>query len=84
MKNFFKKFKNYGFWTSLTAAIILFLNALGNAFGFSIENKIVEDCIMAFAGILVALGLVSKSSKTENKEKENSVSENDDNAKIDN
>ena len=60
MKNFFKRISKYSFWTSFAGAMILLLNAFGRAFGFEIENKIVEDCILAFAGILVVLGVVSK------------------------
>lgn len=59
MKNFFKKIKTYSFWVSLSGAIIVLLNAFGNAFGFEIENKIIEDCVMSIASILVVLGIVS-------------------------
>lgn len=59
MKKFFKKFSSYAFWVSLSAAVVILINALGRAFGFSIENKVVEDCIMALAGVLVVLGIVS-------------------------
>ncbi len=59
LKNFFKKIKSYSFWVSLSGAIIVLLNAFGNAFGFEIENKIVEDCVMSIASVLVVLGIVS-------------------------
>lgn len=59
MKKFFEKIKSYSFWVSLSASLILFLNALGNAFGFEIQNQIVEDCIMSFASLLAVLGIVS-------------------------
>ncbi len=65
MKNFFKKFQNYSFWVSLSAGIILLLNSLGRAFGFKIENKVVEDFIMSIAGVLVILGIVSKPDRNE-------------------
>ena len=58
MKNFFKRFTKYSFWVSLSGAVVILLNAFGKAFGFSVENKIVEDCIMAIAGVLVVLGVV--------------------------
>ena len=61
MKNFFKKFKSYGFWVSLSAAIIVLLNALGRAFGFSIDEKIVDDVVMSLASLLVVLGIVDMS-----------------------
>lgn len=67
MKNFFKKFRSYSFWVSLSGAIIILLNAFGRAFGFKIENQIVEDCIMAIAGLLVVLGFCFKSPTDEDK-----------------
>ena len=58
MKKLFKKIKNYSFWVSLSASVILLITALGNAFGFKIEDKIVNDIIMSIAGVLVVLGIV--------------------------
>lgn len=74
MKNFFKKFRSYSFWISLSGAIILLINALGRAFGFSIENQLVEDIVLSIAGVLVVLGLVTMDFKPNDEEKE----ENDD------
>lgn len=68
MKNFFKKFTKYSFWVSLSGAIVILLNAFGKAFNFSIENKIVEDCIMAVAGVLVVLGVVGGAAGQKTKE----------------
>ncbi len=76
MKNFFKKFKSYGFWVSLSAGIIVLLNALGRAFGFSIENQIVEDVIMSIASLLVILGVVSMNDKDKKNNKNDSQNEN--------
>ncbi len=81
----FKKMKHYGFWISLSGALILLLNSFGRAFGFSIDNKIVEDCVMAIAGLLVVFGVVvpdkkecdNISTKEDNKTNEkNNVEEN--------
>ena len=81
MKKFFKRFSKYSFWVSLSGAIVILLNAFGKAFNFSIENKVVEDCIMAIAGVLVVLGVVGGvAGKTD--EDENVNEENND--KIDN
>lgn len=67
MKNFFNKIKSYSFWVSLSGAIIVLLNAFGNAFGFEIENKVVEDCVMSVASLLVVLGVVANGkNKAEN------------------
>lgn len=65
MKNFFKNMKSYKFWVNLSAALIIFLNALSKPLGIQIENQIVEDVILGFAGVLVVLGLVSKNEKTQ-------------------
>ena len=70
MKNFFKKFRSYSFWISLSGAIILLINALGRAFGFSIENQLVEDIVLSIAGVLVVLGLVTMDVKPNDEEKE--------------
>ncbi len=71
--SFFNRFKNYGFWVSLSAALIVLLNAFGNAFGFKIENQIVEDIVLSVAGLLVVFGVV-----TMNKPNDNNPDENDD------
>lgn len=68
MKNFFKKMKDYNFWVSLSAALIILLNAFGNAFGFSIKNQIVEDCVMSIAGMLVVFGIVNMKNGGDNSE----------------
>lgn len=60
-----KIFKSYGFWTALAGAVVILINALGDLFGFKIESKLVENVIMAVAGVLVALGVVSMGEKKE-------------------
>lgn len=60
MKKFFKRMGDYNFWLSLSGALVILLSAFGNAFGFSINNKIVEDCVMAVAGMLVVFGIVNR------------------------
>lgn len=93
MKNFFKKFSSYSFWVSFSGAILILLNAFGKAFGFSVENQVVEDCIMAIAGVLVVLGVVGNINKNDEDESitsgeidgDNNISDNEDNFKeIDN
>lgn len=78
MKKFFKRFSKYSFWVSLSGAIVILLNAFGKAFGFSIDNKVVEDCIMAVAGVLVVLGLVGGVSGKTGENKNENVEENND------
>ena len=53
-----KKYKTYGFWIALSGAGVVFINALGKCFGFSVEEQVVSDIIMSMAGILVVLGIV--------------------------
>ena len=68
MKNFFKKMKSYSFWVSFSGALIILLNAFGRIFGWQIENRIVEDCIMSIAGILVVFGVVTMDNGGDNGE----------------
>ena len=56
MKN---KFKSFGFWSALAGAVVVLLNALGRAFGFAVQEELVTDIIMAVAGVLVVLGVVT-------------------------
>lgn len=65
MKN---RIKSYSFWTALSGAAIVLLNALGDCFGFSINDELVKGLIMAVAGILVVLGVVTMPPKEENKD----------------
>lgn len=71
MKNFFKKMKSYSFWVALSSAVVVLLNALGRAFGFSIQNKIVEDVILAIASLLVVLGIVNMNAENTTNDAEN-------------
>ncbi len=73
MKNFFKNMKNYKFWINFSAALIIFLNALSKPLGIEIDNQVVEDVILGFAGVLVVLGLVNKSGKEEDKKSDSHV-----------
>ena len=67
------RFKDYRFWTALAGAVVILLNALGECFGFSVDNDLVSGIIMAIAGILVVFGVVSK--PKENQKEEDSKSE---------
>ena len=63
------RIKTYNFWTTLSAALILLLEALGRCFGFEIPNAIVNDIIMSICGVLVVLGVVTAPKKeTKNQE----------------
>ncbi len=65
-----KSYKNYGFWVALSGAVVIFLNALGEIFGFAIEDQVVSNLIMAIAGVLIVLGVVNMPTKEEIKSEE--------------
>ena len=67
MKN---KIKSYGFWTALAGAVVVLVNALGQMFGFSVDNEIITNVIMAIAGLLVVLGVVTMPKGDNQDEKE--------------
>ena len=75
-------FKSYGFWTALAGAVTILVSALGKCFGFSVDNTLITDIIMAIAGVLVVLGVVSmpKNDKKE-EDKEETQSEEDEEEK---
>ena len=66
-----QRLKSYKFWVSLSASVILFVNALGNLFGFRIDEVAMESVIMAFCGVLVVLGFVDKPKENQSEEKPN-------------
>lgn len=61
-----KNFKSFGFWTALAGAITVLVSTLGKCFGFSVDNQIINDVIMAIAGVLVVLGVVTMPKKEDN------------------
>ena len=70
-----KRFKTYAFWVALSGAIVILVQSLGKLFGFQIESSIIENVIMSICGVLVVLGIVTKTpeeqDKSENVEKNN-------------
>ena len=57
-QNLKSKLGNYGFWMSLTGAIVVFLQSMG----VKIDNEIASEVVGAFCSILVVLGIVSNPS----------------------
>lgn len=55
MNKWKEKCKNYGFWISLSASVVFFLQACG----MKINQPFVEGAVNAFCGILVVLGIIS-------------------------
>lgn len=75
-----EKIKSYSFWTALSGAVVVLLQAIGKCFGFSINSDLVSGLIMAVAGVLVVFGIVSmpnKDDKSKNENDENSKDQND-------
>lgn len=63
--------KSYSFWTTLAGSLALIASAIGKAFSIKVEEKIIIDIVMAIAGVLVAVGVItmpSDKSKTDEKE----------------
>lgn len=73
--NFFNKIKSYGFWVSFSSSLIVLLTALGKLFGFSVENQLVEDCVMSIASVLAVLGIVTMNDNKDDKIDEDDLSE---------
>ena len=69
-----KNIKSYSFWTALAGAVTILVSALGKCFGFSIDNQVITDVIMAVAGVLVVLGVVTMPKK-ENKNTEENLNQ---------
>ena len=69
------KIKSYSFWTALSGAVVVLLQALGDCFGFSIQSELVSGIIMAIAGVLVVFGVVSMPKKSDNKTDDNTTEE---------
>ena len=58
-----KKIKSFGFWTALAGALTILVEALGKCFGFTVEEGLVSEIVLAVAGVLVVLGVVCMPSK---------------------
>ena len=59
-----QRLKSYKFWVALSGAVVIFVKALGDAFGFEISAEVIDGVIMGFCGVLVAMGLVEKPTKS--------------------
>lgn len=62
MKN---KFKSYSFWMSVTAAIILVINNLGNIFGFEVDGNVITKIVDSICGVLILFGVITMTKKDE-------------------
>ena len=71
---FSKRIKTYKFWVALSAALILFVQTIGDALNFEIDAETINSVIMAFCGVLVVCGFVTKDEdidSTDTNEEEN-------------
>lgn len=62
------RLKSYSFWVSLSAALVIFVEAIGKAFNFDIPEEIINNIVMGFCGVLVVLGVVVKPTSTTSSE----------------
>ena len=69
MKKLINKASTYAFWVGLASAILVLAKAIGNVFGFMVDETIITELIMSICGVLVVLGFVTKdnTSTTEDK-----------------
>ena len=74
-----ERIKSYSFWVGLAGAVVAVVQAIGKAVGFIPNEEIISNIILGIAGVLVALGIVSKPKNTTNQnnlqEKEESMEE---------
>ncbi|MDD2445774.1 MAG: hypothetical protein PHX09_03070 [Clostridia bacterium] len=54
------RIKSYKFWVALSASIVILLQALGEAFNFSVSESIINGITLGFCGVLVVLGVIEK------------------------
>lgn len=60
-----ERMKTYNFWVSLASAMLLIINTLGKKFDFSVDEKMYNDLLSSFCGILVLLGIIVPPSNSE-------------------
>ena len=70
-----QKFKSYKFWVALSGAVVVFVKALGQVFGFSADESVIDGIIMGFCGILIAIGLVEKPANNETNEQKSNAAQ---------
>ena len=71
MKTFKTKIKSYSFWTGLSGAVVMLCTTIGKCFGWTINDKLIEEIIMSVCGVLVVLGVVCMPIKTEDTQTNN-------------
>lgn len=56
--NIKEKMKSYSFWMSLTSAVILVINLIGQKYGFVIDDGFISDLVTSLCGVFVILGII--------------------------
>lgn len=59
------KFRTYAFWIALSSAVVILVQSLGKLFGFEVESDTIENVIMSICGVLVVLGIITKTGTSE-------------------
>jgi len=72
------KFKTYAFWVALSGAVVLLVESVAEMLGFKIESSTIENVIMSICGVLVVLGIVTKSPQEAENKKEIAFTEEQD------
>lgn len=71
------KFKSYSFWMSVCAAVVLVVNNLAKAFGFSFDNQIFTATVDSVCGVLVVFGVLTMTKSDKNKKETSKNGQND-------
>lgn len=66
-----ERLKSYKFWVSFSGAVVVLLKTLGQAFGFEVNESVIDGIIMGVCGVLVAMGLVEKPKPLNTQEEKN-------------
>ncbi len=70
------KIKSYGFWVSLSGAIVVLVDTICKAIGVASYGNLVSNIIMGIAGVLVVFGIVSMPSNNNATEKQSDDEDN--------
>ncbi|HEY8390154.1 MAG TPA: phage holin [Clostridia bacterium] len=64
-------YRSYGFWMSLSAAILLVVKTILNRLGIEIDQPFIEEIISGVLAVLVILGIIAKPKDNQNQEQQN-------------
>lgn len=77
------RMKTYSFWVALSGAIVVLVQAVGRLVGFVANADIISNIVMAIAGVLVVLGIVSSPIEKELNKTEDETEKDSKNSKKD-